>query len=436
MKNILIYLLVLSVILSVSDLQAQCIDQSLIDPSGTCSMAYIPVCGCDGRTYQNSCIATIEGGVNDYTQGPCPIQESYVICPGDNVQIGFPGGIGNALPSWSPSNTLSCTNCFNAIAAPAYTTIYELTILSTMNLDPVTLTIIPEYTYYEVNVDPLCDCDRGEVRLPYYLYTEGTADEPQSYASAFYSWNVNWPDEWCEFYWEFGNGVTSTDPNPQEISFPVIQNTIQLTEPYNICLTISDCDGNVVNDCCRKFYPEGFPTCLLPPEYGACDGICNGWYYNSTIQNCLEFEYGCCAGNANNFDTYEMCISACNQPAVCSLSKDTGPCDGICPRWYYDTITQYCLPFQYGCCGGNANNFTSFEACMDICGGIGCPDILDLESISLNTAEYQANQQLIYGGNISPNQQVGFKAGNRITIQSGFSLSDNSEFKAYISSCD
>lgn len=97
---------------------------------------------------------------------------------------------------------------------------------------------------------------------------------------------------------------------------------------------------------------------------------------------------------------------------------------------------QYCLPFQYGCCGGNVNNFISFETCMASCGDDSCPTVLNLGSVPLGTAKYQAEQQLIYGGPINENQQAKFQAGNRITIEDGFSLSVNSEFRAYIGACD
>lgn len=60
--------------------------------------------------------------------------------------------------------------------------------------------------------------------------------------------------------------------------------------------------------------------------------------------------------------------SLCEDSDVCLLSPDPGPCDGVCPRVFYNASTGQCESFDYGCCGGNANNFLTPEECQAACG--------------------------------------------------------------------
>ncbi len=48
-----------------------CLDPKRANPNGMCTMEYDPVCGCNGLTYANACVAR-NAGLLSFKPGPCP----------------------------------------------------------------------------------------------------------------------------------------------------------------------------------------------------------------------------------------------------------------------------------------------------------------------------------------------------------------------------
>ena len=108
--------------------------------------------------------------------------------------------------------------------------------------------------------------------------------------------------------------------------------------------------------------------CSLPADVGPCDGVCPRFFYDVCTGQCELFDYGCCDGNANNFETLEECEAACPpEDDTCFLPAEVGPCEGLCRRFFYNVCTGECESFIYGCCEGNANNFLTMEDCQATC---------------------------------------------------------------------
>ena len=68
--KIIIFLILVPLFLNSCNKDIICIDENKIEEAKACTKEYNPVCGCNGVTYSNKCVAK-SFGVNDWTLGKC-----------------------------------------------------------------------------------------------------------------------------------------------------------------------------------------------------------------------------------------------------------------------------------------------------------------------------------------------------------------------------
>ncbi|GIV34393.1 MAG: hypothetical protein KatS3mg031_1928 [Chitinophagales bacterium] len=328
-----------------------CKDPSLIDSTIVCPQVYQPVCGCDSVTYANACIARYRHGITSWRQGPCqnaqPCDAHFTYTYTNTGTVAFTNqSSGHLLQYRWDFGDGTFSNQKNPVHFYSHPGTYKvcLTIKSVLSntsvnwcqdtfCDTIVITgnpcinpsLIKPMVPCPIVYKPVCGCDgvtyrNACVARNKHGVTNWTPGPCNNTCQAAFT--VAYPSVTNEVYffnhstgnynrllWDFGDGTTSTLPNPAHL--------YAVSGWYKVCLTISSnngscydvhCDSIYVTGCVEPILIDSTPCPMVYQPVCGCDG--------NTYPN------ACVAQHWHGITTFTQ--GACHSGYCPSSGQDTG----------------------------------------------------------------------------------------------------------------